>query len=227
MKTRMFTLLALAAALVASRSATHYLIAQSAAAPYTIEMNLYDLTGPSERLDYPAVYAQTSEGVRSRLSYAGGSMALREVVRDISYPDGRQVILYDKLKVKTLHSPDHLVTLKERATLNSLPCESLQSHGTTKLRQDTFLGFPVTVVLMRNGDALRTTHWRAAAFGCMSLKYTVERREGKDGAWAVTYEGRATSAKLGEPDARLFDLGDDYETVTEKEAEKRLTAESK
>jgi len=61
----------------------------------------------------------------------------------------------------------------------------------------------------------------------MSLKYTVERRESKDGEWAVTYEGRATSAKLGEPDARLFDLGDDYETVTEEEAEKRLTAESK
>src|SRR6266478_4766198 len=159
MKTRMFTLLALAAALVASRSATHYLIAQSAAAPYTIEMNLYDLTGPSERLDYPAVYAQTSEGVRSRLSYAGGSMALGEVVRDINYPDGRQVILYDKLKVKNLRAPDHIVTLKERAALNTLPCESLQSRGTTKVRADTFLGFPVTVVLMHDRDTIRTTHW--------------------------------------------------------------------
>src|SRR6266851_5018820 len=95
----------------------------------------------------------------------------------------------------------------------------------TKLRTDTFLGFPVTVVLMQSGNSIRVTHWRAAAFGCMSLKYIVERLA-KDGTtWATTYEGRAISAKLGEPDQRLFDLGADYETVTDAETDKRLSAD--
>ena len=78
---------------------------------------------------------------------------------------------------------------------------------------------------MRSGNSIRVTHWRAAAFGCMSLKYTVERL-GKDGTtWNTTYEGRATSAKLGEPDARLFNLGADYETASEAEIDKRISAD--
>src|SRR5438552_736392 len=197
----------------ATRNSRYYIIAHAQegnrTTPYTIEMNLYDVVDGKETLQYPTIYAQKSDGMHARLSYAGGTTALGQVVRDIDYYDGRKVILFDKLRAKAVRTPEHLVTLQERAVQNSLPCDKLQSHGTTKLREDTFLGFPVTVVLMRSGNSIRVTHWRAAAFGCMSLKYTVERL-GKDGTtWNTTYEGRATSAKLGEPDARLFNLGAD------------------
>jgi hypothetical protein len=107
--------------------------------------------------------------------------------------------------------------------LENGPCEKMMKNA-VKMREDSFIGQPTTVLRREEFKGTRVTYWMSPAFGCAILKYTVERFGDTDG-WTATFEGRAVSAKVGEPDPRLFE-DNAYRVTTEEDVEKILEAEA-
>jgi hypothetical protein len=80
------------------------------------------------------------------------------------------------------------------------------------------MGYKATVVSLLVDSDVRLDSWLAPQLGCAQVKYTAENLV--DGQWVQTAYGNPMSIMAGEPDARLFDLGEDYEVVSQAVAKK-------
>jgi hypothetical protein len=211
----------LGAIFIIARDARFWTIAHAQSGGYTITMNLYNTTSGQEVFLHPTVYARRADGTKVHLANLGMK---GQPTRQISLMDGHGLVLFDGIHAKVLHTPKQLNDLKTQAqiaTSRNGPCE-FSMNGAKKISDETLLGYRVTVVDLQDDPGIRERFWLTPELGCATIQYQVERLRKDGAAWDRTLVGRATNIRVGEPDSRLFDLGDKYESVTRDEAEARL-----
>lgn len=195
--------------------------AGSSATPWTVSMNVNLVNAGAEQLSYQMVHARRSDGAVANLSLADAKARPGEF-RQIQFTDGRNVTLYDRQHIKVQHIPAVPIDPETQAEMSAArngPCE-LVIPGAIKVADDALLGFKATVVDMDNQEnTVRIRAWLAPQLGCTMLQYTTQRLIA--GTWTTIVAARPTSVRVGEPDARLFDLGNQYEVVSLEEAKRR------
>jgi len=164
------------------------------------------------------VVARRSDGAIVRM----GALRPGDILafgRDVTFPDGRRVTVYESIKVKTTWPPDEVQTRFFRAHLIEGPAECTMGSS-TPLRREQMEGQDVDVVQFSAG-ANRVTLWQAPKLGCEYL-YDKAEAPGRDGSFRIDMEVKTTKLVIGEPDARLFEVAPDLVEMKPSEALRKL-----
>ncbi len=139
--------------------------------------------------------------------------------RDLKFPDGRTLTLYDGVKAKVtwpaLREP-------EIGTLGSkLAKPDCGANGRERmlLRHEQMEGVDVAVIQQSSGS-FRITTWEAPSLGCQHL-YVKSEQMNSFGGFRVSAETKTTRLLIGEPDPRLFEVGPDLVEMKPSVAEQR------
>ena len=199
--------------------------AQVKVTPFTLHLDYYDFTtNPAGSIFIKQVIARRSDGatvhVNDVFSHAG--MQANETMRDIFLPDGERFEVYDGVQsvVKLpILSPKALVIRKE-GILN--PPSNCVLPTQTLVGYDTVDGYKTGMVKWPGigTDERIITAWDAPALGCQTLQSRVIEKQ-PDGSAKIVTEGRTASFSVGEPDAGLFDVPQNYASVMPSQAMRR------
>ena len=191
-------------------------------APYYLERNARD---PKGGIDHKEVLARRSDGALLRISLAGPvDLALSS--RDLEFPDGRHVTVYDSIKAKVtwpMPGAGEMHYLRARRTEGPGDC-SAGIYGKL-LRHDQVEGQDVDVVEM-NAGTYRLTNSMAPKLGCESLYVKSEAPARSGGSFQIAMETKTTKLIVGEPDPGLFEVAPDLEEMKPSEAQMKLLGSS-
>ena len=141
-------------------------------------------------------------------------------LRRLKLPDGTEVKLVDALSTKSTCRPKRreVAPARETSSIGRRPPDCL-GHADKPLDHTALFGQKVDIVkTWDRGSAGQ--EWLAPDFGCKELQWqTASLRP--DGSRRIEMEGKLVSFNLGEPDARLFDLGTTYTEVKPSELLRR------
>jgi hypothetical protein len=123
---------------------------------------------------------------------------LRRIVR----PDGRTTLAIERLSLRlTQYIP---VTLRDAgAAAGPRGPEACRAPDEAELGSAVLAGVPVQGAVREAPGRMRTEHWDAPAYDCLTL--AVRHEHWREGRWQFLAEQRAVWFRLGEPDARFFD----------------------
>jgi hypothetical protein len=185
-------------------------------APYYMER--IDISPRGEMFDLKEIVARRSDGAIVRV----GSLRPGDIVafgRDVTFPDGTRVTVYDSIKAKSTWPSNEVQTPSFRAHLIEGPAECTIGSNTA-LRREQMEGQDVDVVQFSAG-ANRVTVWLAPKLGCEYL-YDKAETPARDGSFRIDMEVKTTKLVIGEPDAHLFEVASDLVEMKPSEALKRL-----
>jgi hypothetical protein len=141
-------------------------------------------------------------------------------VRDLQFPDGRTVTIYDGINAKVtwpVLSGHGIVIRRDQV---DGPSECPVSSNGSRLRRDSIEGQDVDVI-QENAGAYRLTMSSAPRLGCQALYVNSEAIQ-PNGSFRQSMETKATKLVMGEPDARLFEIGADLVEMKPSEAQRRF-----
>jgi hypothetical protein len=187
--------------------------------PYYLERTV---TFPPQSSDLPGVnvtkeiLARRSDGAivnmeTNRLDKSG------QYSRDLKFPDGRTLTLYDGVKAKTTWP---VLSDPEIGTLGSKwarPDCGANGRERMLLRHEQMEGVDVAVIQQSSGS-FRITTWEAPSLGCQHL-YVKSEQMNSFGGFRVSAETQTTRLLVGEPDPRLFEVAPELVEMKPSEAE--------
>jgi len=137
-------------------------------------------------------------------------------LRVIRLPDGGWIKLVDALSAKSTCRPKLLAKASARKTLSSAPKPDDCVRPLDKLLGQTEL-FGQRAEIVKTWDlGSGGEKWVVPGLGCMVLQW--QRAELRpNGSRTIQEEGKPVSLILGEPEARLFDMGASYNEVKPSE----------
>jgi hypothetical protein len=176
---------------------------------------------PEHEADTKEVRAVRSDGAMVGVSTFGPAEK-GKYVRDLRFPDGTNVTIYEDIKAKVTWpklSEGESRNMAERARFASADCGASMGFGTL-LRRDQRDGQDVVVVQRADGSH-RTTFWAAPKVGCQYLYVKSEAMQG-NGSFKMSAETKATKIVIGEPEARLFEIAPDLVEMKPSEAQRKF-----
>jgi hypothetical protein len=190
--------------------------ARETLAPYYLER--VDISPRGEMFGLKEIVARRSDGaiVRKGALRPGDITAFG---REVTFPDGTRVTVYDSIKAKTTWPPDEAQTGFFRAQLIEGPTECSMG-GNAPLRREQMEGQDVDVVQFSAG-ARRVTVWQAPKLGCEYL-YDKAEDPAREGSFRIDMEVKTTKLVIGEPDAHLFEVAPDLVEMKPSEALRKL-----
>jgi hypothetical protein len=198
--------------------------AQLRVEPFLLERTLSERRPPAGLSPSLAVsIARRSDGTTATVESVG-PLASPRFVRKLAFLDGRVLSLVDSMRIKSTGprlSEEEAGSLIQSLTVPSPDCGAKTPE---LLRHDTYSGQEVAVIQSLIPNKYRVTYWRAPKLGCEALYYTTEEIHA-DGTFTLVSEAKTSRLVLGDPDPRLFDLGEAYEEVKPSEARRRLLAD--
>lgn len=211
-----FRLVALCACAFASfYAAKHLKIVQMAnaqvtAAPFFLHLTISQpVDGGTFVVFKTKTVARRSDGSTALIETVG-PLSGGQTARKITFLDGRALSLIDALRVKSTwpaRRPEEIALLKARLAGAHRDC--VPSRSATLLAFEKLNGEDVAIIQSSDGG-YRLTRWLAPRLGCEALRYRSEKLH-EDGSATLAADARAVSFIPGEPDPRLFDLGNAYE----------------
>ena len=170
--------------------------------------------------DKKEIRARRSDGATLQMTEFGPSAA-GSFVRDLKFPDGKSVTLYDGVKAKVMWPAMSDMEKRTLGSKNLVPsdCYADASRG-TELRHDQVEGQDV-VVIQRTAGSYRVTTWAAPRLGCQHLRTSAEAMQ-LDGSFRLSAETKTVKLVMGEPDTRLFDIPPDLVEMKPSQAQQRL-----
>lgn len=196
--------------------------AQVRAQPFFLERTL---DGPDEHGRIATfgkeIVARRSDGATMRAPTVGDWRA-GNYVRQITFPDGRSVTVFDPIRVKnTWETGTNSNAPDRKEKLVNFPRDCGVRPPDVLLRFDKSHGQDVVVIQNVVPEKYRVTRWMAPSLACEDLYYKSEALQG-DLATMVSTEAKTVQFVLGEPDAKWFDTAAVYEEVEPSEAQRRL-----
>lgn len=193
--------------------------AQSMVTPYFLEMEATSFKVTEDNV-MRTTEARRSDGAVMVQSPTLGRLGLRagETTREITFVDGTVVMIADSIAAKATfpakNSNDRLPT----SMLNP-PANCVSQSAEKFVGNDNVMGQETAIVTrsLANEDF---TFWRAPALGCLVLRYRVEIPQ-PNGSRKLQLEAKPLNLTLGEPDPRLFDLGESYAELKPSEIIRR------
>jgi hypothetical protein len=185
--------------------------------PYTLERSV---SLPPEPQTDKEILALRSDGATLHL-YAAGLVGSKQYARDLRFPDGRWVTVYDSIKARVTWpalSAIEVKTLVSKASKGPDHCNLNPSQ--TLLRQDRIEGQQVDVI-QQNAGGHRMTLALAPGLGCHAV-YVLSEAMRPDGSFHMSAETKTTRLVLGEPEAKLFEIAPDLVEMKPSEARRRL-----
>jgi hypothetical protein len=146
-----------------------------------------------------------------------GFAAAIDQIRKVMSPNGDATTVWERARLKTTWPADdreahELGARLERSTSDCrAPNLAFDERGQPSerfLRFEARNGQQVAVIEQRSGRFVLTS-WKAPALACEELSYMAEETQ-SDGSMRRTLDSVTTFLHLGEPDARLFDIGNMY-----------------
>ena len=128
--------------------------------------------------------------------------------RKVIMPDGTAVWLLDDLRLKS--SWPKMTSSDARAELELMANHDVSCGKNSPIAREYLKGHPVLAAVSDPDETRQFKVWASPEFGCETL----ESNETLKGDGSVLVEARLVKAELGEPDARLFDLGEKYQEVS-------------
>jgi hypothetical protein len=187
-------------------------------APYYLERNAHD---PNGGMNHREILARRSDGALLRISGAGPAQ-LALSTRDLEFPDGRHVTVFDSIKAKVtwpMPGAGEMHYLRARRTEGPGDCAAGMSGKL--LRHDQVEGQDVDVVEM-NAGTYRLTNSMAPKLGCESLYVKSESPARSGGSFQIAMETKTTKLIVGEPDPGLFEVAPGLEEMKPSEAQTKL-----
>jgi hypothetical protein len=160
------------------------------------------------------VIARSADGRTALVDYS----ALDKLPSGVRFPpmrkvimiDGSSVWLLDDLRIKT---PWPKMTSSEARGELALMANHDPDCGADKshiVAREYLKGHSAVAVVSDLDLARQLKTWHSLEFGCQTLENNITLK----GDGTVLVESRLVKADLGEPEARLFDLGDGYQEVS-------------
>ena len=146
-----------------------------------------------------------------------GFAAAIDQIRKVMSPNGDATTVWERPRLKTTwpagdREAHELGARLERSAADCrAPNLAFDDHGQPSerfLRFETRNGQQVSVTEQRSGQFVLTS-WKAPALACEELSYMAEETQ-SDGSVRRTLDSVTTFLQLGEPDPRLFDIGNMY-----------------
>jgi len=184
--------------------------------PYYMER--VDVSPRGDVLGLKEIVARRSDGAIVRKGGLAPGDTLN-FARDVTFPDGTRVTVYDSIKAKTTWPLDELQRAFFRAKVIDGPAECTMG-GNTPLRRERMQGQDVDMVQF-SANARRVTLWQAPKLGCEYLYDKVEV-PARDGSLRIDMEVKTTTLVIGEPDGRLFEVSPDLVEMKPSEALRKL-----
>lgn len=181
--------------------------------PYTLERTI---SGPNKKFDTKEILARRSDGATLRMHWIGPAEG-GQFVRELKFPDGRSLTLYDSVKAKVTWPA---MTEIEVRMLTSPARAADCSGGRPLLRDDQMEGQEVDVFQITAGS-FRATMWAAPKLGCEHLYVNSEVMKA-DGSFGPSMETKTTRLAIGEPEPRLFEIAPDLVEMKPSAAQKRV-----
>jgi hypothetical protein len=184
------------------------------AVPYYLERTV---SMPNSRFDTKEILGRRSDGATVRMAWVGPADH-GQFVRELKFPDGRSLTLYDSVKAKVTWpalSEVETSLLRSKAVTGT-DC----SAGRTLLRHDQVAGEEVDV-FQNTAGPYRVALWAAPRLGCESLYVNSEAIQ-QDGSFRPSAETKTTRLVIGEPQAYLFEIAPDLVEAKPSEAMRRL-----
>ena len=179
---------ALLLALVSFYAARHITVARLAhaqvrATPFLLLMHIYNVEkSPAGELQQTRVVARRSDGTTALIGSVG-RIAWDQMLKKITFMDGRSVMLSDLIASRTsLRSLNEEIAFLKKL-LTAPPPDCRLSVRDVFLGNDTVLNHRVAVV-QREEDPIRIVSWKAPDLGCEYLQYRGERKQ-PDGSFRV------------------------------------------
>jgi hypothetical protein len=183
--------------------------------PFYLEREAYERNqGGALSMYARDVIARSADGRTALVEHSG----LDKLPAGVQFPpmrkvimiDGSAVWLLDDLRIKSLWpkmtSSDAKTDLALMAN-HDPDCGADKSHI---MAREYLKGHRAVVVVSDVDPARQLKVWVGPEFGCEALENNITMK----GDGTVLVESRLVRADLGEPDARLFDLGDGYQDVS-------------
>lgn len=189
--------------------------------PYYLERTISipstrgDITGPT---DTKEILARRSDGATLRMETARFDKT-GQYVRHLKFPDGRSVTLYDSIKAKVTWPALGRGEIGMLSTMSGRP-DCATGTNRTLLHHDQIEGVAVDVIQLTAGS-YRITTSEAPKLGCQSLRVNSEAMN-QDGSFRSSAETKTTRLLIGEPDARLFEIGPDLVEMKPSLAQRRF-----
>jgi len=166
------------------------------------------------------IHARRSDGATMWMM-SFGPRESKKFTRELRFPDGRSVTVYDEIKAKVtwpLPGPIEMKFLREGVVDGPSDCAA--GPSATLLRHDQIEGQDVDVIQSSAGDR-RITIWAAPKLGCEGLRVRSEAPQG-NGEFRTLTETRTTRLVMGEPEARWFEIAPDLVEMKPSEAQRKL-----
>jgi hypothetical protein len=184
----------------------------------TYYLERVDISPGGSMFGLKEVVARRSDGAIVRI----GALRPGDILafgREVTFPDGTRVTIYDSVKAKTTWLPDPVQArfFRAQATEGATECTM---GGNTPLRREQMEGQDVDVVQF-SANNRRVTVRRAPKLGCEYLYDKAEVRE-RDGSFRIDMEIKTTKLVIGEPDASLFEVAPDLVEMKPSETLRKL-----
>jgi hypothetical protein len=184
--------------------------------PYYMER--VDISPRGEGFGLEEIVARRSDGAIARKGGLRPGDTLN-FARDVTFPDGTRVTVFDSINAKTTWSLDEVQRAFFRAHVIEGPAVCTMG-GNTPLRRERMAGQDVDVVQF-SANARRVTVWQSPKLGCEYL-YDKAEVHARDGSFSIDMEVKTTTLVIGEPDGRLFEVAPDLVEMKPSEALRKL-----
>jgi hypothetical protein len=184
---------------------------------YYLERTVED---PAGKAGGTEILARRSDGATMRMT-TFGPKELKKFTREVRFPDGRSVTVFDEIGAKVtwpIPSPIQMKFLRE-GTMDG-PADCAAPLAATLLRHDRMEGQEVDV-MQTSAGAYRLTIWAAPKLACEGLYVKSETQRG-NGEFRTAMETRTTRLVVGEPEARWFEIAPDVVEMKPSEAQRKL-----
>lgn len=200
----------------------HIAHAQVRVTPFTLHLDYYDLSSdPSGSVFIKQIVAHRSDGATVEVNdvFSTAGMQADETVRSIFLPNGERFEVYDGVSsiVRLPILSSKALVIRREETIN--PPTNCVLPGETLVGYDTVDGYKTGMVKWPTlaADEREITAWDAPDLGCQMLQSRVVEKQA-DGSTKVVTEGRTSSLSIGEPDASLFEMPENYASVMPSQA---------
>lgn len=202
---------------------THPVSAQVRTQPFYLEraIGAPDASGV-HKIFKREIIVRRSDGSTVRASSVGDDVDAGLYVRQITFAAGNVISAYDPIRVKTSWTKESSGGLADvKAVISSNPRDCDVRAPQKLIRFDKVQGQDVVILQDEEAGKYRVTRWLAPSIGCEDLYYKSEALDGNIAKF-FTAEGKTIRFVLGEPDAKWFQVGPEFEEVNPSEANKRL-----
>jgi hypothetical protein len=183
--------------------------------PYYLERAVSDPVHETETKEF---LARRSDGAIMDMR-APLRIAPQAYVRELHFPDGRRVTIYDSIRTKTTW-PRGVETHPVAANATDGPSDCAASSNGNLLRHEQMQGVDVDVVQQFAGS-YRLTLSAAPRLGCQALAASSEAVQ-PDGSFRPSMDTKTIKLVVGEPEARFFEIGPDLVEMKPSEAQRRF-----